>query len=512
MTDSQRISVRLTPDEALDLSRHLPNHLPAGTRDYRVVKRGIDARHKKVRVQLTVEIASDGMLPPLETNLPEPMQATGHKVVVVGAGPAGLMAAYALLSQGITPVIVERGAAFPDRHQGVKRLRQRGEVVGAPPLTCGLGGAGTYSDGKLMTRRSGHATRQAMAIMAHFGNAPDLLIASHPHVGSNKLPALVDGLRRYLEDGGATFYFGATATGLVTRDGQTAGVALAGGGEVVGDAVVLAPGNSARMLFAGLLRGGVAMEPKPFAMGVRVEHQRAWVDQTQYGAFADHPALGAARYALAFSDLPRAVYSFCMCPGGHLLPTPPEPDHLAVNGMSHAARSGRYSNAALVAAVGPGDWAEYDAGVLGGITFQKLVESRCFAVAGAYQAPAQRVTDFLAGRLSQNLPETTYRPGIVSHRLDLLLPKGVVDALRGGFGRADQKMRGYVQEECLLVAPETLTSTPLRLLRNEMLQSTSHPGLFPCGEGSGWSGGITSSAADGLRVGEMAARWVSGRL
>jgi len=422
------------------------------------------------------------------------------------------MAAYSLIQAGVVPLVVDRGSAFPTRHEHVRNLRQKGQLDGAPALTCGLGGAGTYSDGKLMTRRSSPATRKALSLLAWFGEDPALMIESHPHVGSNKLPALVDGLRIYLEENGARFYFNTTVVGLTMRSGRVAGAAIDTGETIGGEAVVLAAGNSSRTLLGNLSIAGIAMEARPFAMGVRVEHSREWVDSAQYGEFAGHPALGAARYAFAFSRGPRAVYSFCMCPGGTLLPTPPEPGHLAVNGMSFANRSGQWSNAALVAATTPSDWTALDSTVMGGIALQRSIESRAFLAAGGYRAPAQRLTDFLAGRASTSLPESSYRPGLENLRVDHLITDEIVTALRTGFARADQKMRGYIQEEALVVAPETLTSTPIRILRNDLMQSKSHPGLFPCGEGSGWAGGITSSAADGLRTGEMAAGWVSGNL
>lgn len=510
MSATKRITIRLTPDEAAQHHRYILERLPPEAAHHRVVRRSVDARHGRVHLQYAVEYSCLEPLPLLVTPPAPPVRQKGHRVVVVGAGPAGLMAAYALVQAGVTPLVLERGSDFPTRHEQVRSLRRHGEMEAAPALTCGLGGAGTYSDGKLMTRRSSASTRQAMALFAWFGNNPDLVVDSHPHVGSNKLPQLVDALRRYLEEQGASFYFNTTVTGLTVSGGRVTGVAIVGGETVAAEAVVLASGNSARPLLASLHGAGVAMEPRPFAMGVRVEHAREWVDHTQYGDDAGHPMLGAARYAFAFSGGPRAVYSFCMCPGGHLLPTPPEAEHLAVNGMSFAKRSGHWSNAALVAATTPLDWAAIDSSALGGISLQRAIESKAYAVGGGYLAPAQRLPDFLAGRVSGTLPESSYLPGIVSARVDQMLPEAIVEALRGGFAQAEQKMRGYIQAEALVVAPETLTSTPVRLLRNDLLQSRSHPGLFPCGEGSGWAGGITSSAADGLRAGELAAGWVSG--
>ncbi len=508
MTAPTRTTVRLTPDEALEEARHLPAHLPPDTAFFRVVRRAVDARHKKVRIEVTVELWAEEPPPSLLTAPVDPGPVGGPEVVVVGAGPAGLMAAFALLQAGLVPVVVERGSSLRVRHERVKKLRLWGDLDGAPALTCGLGGAGTYSDGKLLTRRSGPAVRRALALMAWFAQDDGLLVDSHPHVGSNRLPGMVDALRLYLEERGGRFLFETEAASLELRGGRVVGVRTPDGTPVLGEAVILAPGNSARALYAAMAAQGVAMEAKAFAAGFRLEHPRAWVDEAQYGALAGHPALGAARYALAFPKLSRAVYSFCMCPGGHLLPTPPEPGHLAVNGMSFSSRASKWSNAALVAAVTPEDWAALDPSPLGGVTWQRSIEAACYAVAGDYSAPAQRLTDFVAGRPSVDLPVSSYRPGLAAARVDELLPPAVVQALREGVRLADEKLRGYLQEEAVVVAPETLTSAPLRLLRDGETESPSHPGLHPCGEGCGWSGGITSSAADGLVVGERVSRAV----
>jgi uncharacterized protein len=504
MPPPETITLRLTPDQALQPDSHIRTALPTGRAYHQLIRRSIDARGKKVVVQLTVAALTSP--PPSRSEAPPELESTagpGTPVLVVGSGPAGLGAAFALQQRGLHPIVLDRGAPFPTRHREARALRLNGVLeTDSAPYTCGLGGAGAYSDGKLYTRRGGANVARAMRLMAWFAGDEHLLVEAQPHVGSNRLPQLVERMRSHLEERGARFLFAREATGLLVRDGRVTGLQLADGEEMEAAAVVLAPGNSSRGLLATLHRQGVAMEAKSFAVGMRVEHPRSLIDDIQHGEYAGHPALGAARYSFAFSRLPRPVYTFCMCPGGHLLPTPPERQHLAVNGMSFASRSSKFSNAAIVAAVSPEDWPEESGSPLNGIAFQRLIEARCFNEGGGgYLAPAQRLTDFMAGRKG-DLPECTYRPGVAPAELGRLLPAPVVEALREGLRRAGQRMPGYLTGEAIVVAPETLTSSPCRILRNENLESPSHTGLFPCGEGSGWAGGITSSFADGLAAGD----------
>lgn len=502
MNALRTITLRLTPDQSLDPEKHILAALPADCAHYQVTRRSIDARGGKVVVQFLVAAldAPPGamLMPP-----PEPATGEGPAILVVGAGPAGLGAACALQQRGLRPIVLDRGAPFPARHREARALRLNGRLEGTvPPFTGGLGGAGAYSDGKLFTRRGGATVSRAMHLMAWFANDESLLVEAHPHVGSNRLPQLVERMRVFLEERGARFLFAREAVELVLGDGRVRGLRLSDGEEMEAAAVVLAPGNSSRTLIAALHDQGVAMEARPFAVGLRVEHPRKLIDGIQYGDLAGHPALGAARYSFAFSRLPRPIYTFCMCPGGHLLPTPPEAEHLAVNGMSFASRSSKFSNAAVVAAVSPDDWPDDRDSPLAGIAFQRRIEAECFARGGGgYLAPAQRLTDFLVGRKG-DLPECTYRPGVTPADLAALLPAPIVEALREGLRRAGQRLPGYLTDEAILVAPETLTSSPVRILRHRNGESLSHPGLFPCGEGSGWAGGITSSFADGLEVGD----------
>ena len=507
----QRLNLDLTPDQFQRLEETLRSHriVPEGLA-WRLVRVTQDSRHHHVRFLVTLDAGEPGELPP---ELPDPRlpvrRPKGRSVVVVGAGPAGLMAAISLVERGITPRIVEQGAPFPHRHALSRSLRVFGKLEAAPAMTCGLGGAGTYSDGKLFTRKASVHVRRALGLLAWFGQDASILVEAHPHVGSNRLPRLIDRIREYLEENGARFFFHTRVTGLLVRDGRVTGVTIESGEKIEGEAVVLAPGNSARSLFEALHRQRVRMASKPFAVGMRVEHPRALIDSVQLGRSAGHPACGAARYSFAFSNLPRAVYSFCMCPGGYVIPTPPEPDHLAVNGMSHSTRSSPFSNAAVVAAVSPEDWPELGDSPLGGIEFQRRLEHLAFkAGGGTYHAPAQRLTDFLAGRVSATLPDASYHPGLTPADLTAILPPPVIAALKAGIERADRRIRGYLSDQAVAIGLETLTSTPLRILRDAGGFSPSHPGLFPCGEGSGWAGGITSSAADGLACGEQVALWL----
>jgi uncharacterized FAD-dependent dehydrogenase len=497
-----RHNIILTPDELLDLPGSLRQRFPGGAR---VVRCALDARHRKVRFLLTVE---EG--PEVPGSGAEPIRRaklhTGRSVVVVGAGPAGLFAALSLLERGVTPVVLDRGAAFPERHLAARDLRLKGELKAAPAMTCGLGGAGTYSDGKLHTRKRTADTTRVIDLLAWFARDPWLTVDTHPHIGSNRLPRAVQRIRDFIEAAGGRFFFRTEVDSLVLKGGRTIGVRIGTGEVVRGDAVVLAPGNSARGLFERLASQFVAVESKPLAVGVRVEHPRTVIDTIQLGAHAGHPACGAARYAFAVTAGGRGVYSFCMCPGGYVIPTPPDTGRLSLNGMSFATRSSAWSNAAVVVTVSSADWGTHSP--LAGVAFQRSLEEACLAGGGGgFRAPAQRLTDFMKQRPSRSLPEVSYKPGVVPYEVFRLLPGFVADGIRAGVTQADRQMRGYLTSEAVVIGVETMTSSPVRFPRSPEMMSLSHPGLFPCGEGSGWAGGITSSAADGLAAGALASAW-----
>jgi uncharacterized FAD-dependent dehydrogenase len=475
---------------------------------WRVARRSLDARRRRrlewvlsidVRRAGAPDFSPIGQAPAYR----EPARS-GPPVVIVGAGPAGLFAATALTEAGIPVEVIDRGAGFPARHHHVAALRRRGVFDPESNYRFGLGGAGTYSDGKIFTRKRGPAVREVLARLAWLGDNEGYAVDARPHVGTNRLVPLLERLRGGLADAGVVFRFDTRVEGLRLREGRVRGVRTRTG-DLDAAAVILAPGNAARDTYLWLDAAGVSMAARGFAVGVRVEHPRALIDGIQHGALAGHPELDAAEYRLAFQSGGRGVYTFCMCPGGHVLPVPAEPGGLAINGMSHAARASAWSNAALVTTVGPADWDGED--VLAGMRFQRRLEAAAAAAGGGgCHAPAEDLPSFLAGAGRPHLPASSYRPGLVPADLGALLPAALGEALREGLRAADRTMRGYTTAEACVIGLETTTASPVQILRGEDLASVSHPGLHPCGEGAGYAGGITSSAADGLATGRAVAR------
>jgi len=475
---------------------------------WRVARRSLDARRRRQLqwvLSMDVRRAGDPEFSPFG-QAPSYREAgrDGPPVVIVGAGPAGLFAATALTEAGVPVEIIDRGAGFPKRHLHVRDLRRDGVFDPESNYRFGLGGAGTYSDGKIFTRKRGPAVREILARLAWLGEDDRYAVDARPHIGTKRLVPLLERLRAGLAEAGVAFRFDTWVEGLRVHQGRVRGVRTTAG-DLDAAAVILAPGNAARDTFGWLDAAGVAMAARGFAVGVRVEHPRDLIDGIQHGAVAGHPELEAAEYRLAFQSGDRGVYTFCMCPGGHVLPVPAEADALAINGMSHAARASAWSNAALVTTVGPEDWDGSD--VLAGVRFQQRLERAAHAAGGGgCVAPAERITSFVAGGKGAGLPRSSYRPGLVPAKVGALLPNTLRDALRQGLRRADEIMRGFITREACVIGLETTTASPVQILRDRELASVSHPGLHPCGEGAGYAGGITSSAADGLAVGRAVAR------
>ena len=478
----------------------------------RLLKHSLDARQRAVKVQLRLEVAIDEPLAPepeLKWSAP-PLPSSARTVVIVGCGPAGMFAALRCLELGLKPIVLERGKDASARRFDLAPILRQGVVIEDSNYCFGEGGAGTFSDGKLYTRatKRGPVARVYEILVAH-GAPRRILTDAHPHIGSNLLPNVVKAMRASILEGGGEVRFQTKVTGLITAGDRLHGVVTASGEEITGDAVILATGHSARDIYRLLAEKGVLLERKPFAVGVRIEHPQPFIDAQQYHLSKDEPRsdlLPAARYAVATKIDDRGVHSFCMCPGGFIVPASTENDEVVVNGMSLARRDSPFANSGLVVTVEPEDTDSFskEHGVLSGIAYQKALEVAAKQAGGGGQvAPGQRVADFLAGRISADLPKTSYHPGGNPAPLHEILPTGIVRRMQSGLRLFDRKIRGYAGKEALLLGFETRTSSPVRIPRRD--DSLEHPelkGLYPCGEGAGYAGGIVSAALDGMRVAE----------
>lgn len=483
----------------------------------RLLKDSIDARRRPICRQLRLLVGVDEELPPAELPRREyvPVAAGAPRVIIVGSGPGGLFAALRCLELGLCPIVLERGRDVFARSLDLQPLHC-GESVDEESNYCfGEGGAGTFSDGKLFTRatKRGPVMEVYETFVAH-GASPDILTDAQPHLGSDKLPDIIKAMRNSILTAGGEVHFSTRVNGLLrSADGRRlCGVRSADGREWVGKAVILATGHSARDVYRMLHEEGLSLEGKTFAVGVRIEHPQALVDAAQYHLRPGEPrpqGLPAARYTLATNVEDRGVHSFCMCPGGHIVPAATANDEVVVNGMSLSARNSPWANSGFVVTVKPEDAAAYTAshGVLAGLAWQKALEVATSQAGGGRQkAPAQRVTDFLAGRVSATLPESSYQPGLTSWDLNELLPSFVSRRMKVGLQFFNRKLRGFAGEEALLIGCETRTSSPLRIPRDSTtLQHVDLPGLYPCGEGAGYAGGIVSAALDGRRCAEAVA-------
>ncbi len=428
--------------------------------------------------------------PPAERRLPLP-----ERPIIVGAGPAGLFCALHLAQLGYRPLILERGKPVPERADDVERLWGEGELDPESNMQFGEGGAGTFSDGKLTTGKRDPLHEEILASLVEAGAPEDIAYQAKPHIGTDRLRRVVTRLRARIEELGGEVRFGARMDELLLRGNEIIGVRL-GRETLPTRAVILAIGHSARDTYAMLQRAGVAMEPKPMAIGLRIEHPRAFIDTAQYGTEAAN-LLPAADYHLTHRHGGLAVYSFCMCPGGHVVCSASEPERLVTNGMSYHARNAPHSNSALVVSVHPDRLGWQDP--LDGIAFQREIEGRAYrAGGGGYIAPAQCASDFVGGVGTACRTPTSYRPGVAPASMDDVLPPAACDALRGALRAFDRRIPGFI-DEGVLIAAETRTSSPVRLLRDENWASDSTRGLYLLGEGAGYAGGIMTCALDAVR-------------
>jgi hypothetical protein len=486
-----------------------------GTPVVRMLRRSVDARARQARVQVRAAVWHGEPPEPVisyERAFPDVRQA--DPVVIVGAGPAGMFAALRLIEQGLRPILVERGSDVRARRRDLAAIN-KDQVVNPESNYCfGEGGAGTYSDGKLYTRSTKRGDfRRILEIFVAHGATEEILVDAHPHIGTNKLPQIVTAIRESILEAGGQVLFNTKVTDLWLADGEVRGVVLHTGEKLAGLGVILATGHSARDVFHLLQRRGVPIEAKPFALGVRIEHPQQLIDQFQYHCADRGPYLPASAYSLVsqaeYRGKAKGVFSFCMCPGGFIVPAATAPGEVVVNGMSPSRRNSKFANSGIVVSVDEEDWQPFQqAGPLAGLAFQQQVEQLACQLAGNTQhAPAQRMVDFVNKKVSTTLPETSYQPGLASLPLDEVLPPQIAHRLRRGFQDFGQKMRGYLTNEAVIVGVESRTSSPVRIPRD--WDTCEHPQvkrLFPCGEGAGYAGGIASAAMDGERCADALAK------
>lgn len=501
---SKKIGRELLDEDVLPLAAKALGCKPQMVGEWRVVRRSVDAR-KEPLYRYRVAVVRKGE--DFEEYVTEPYLdvASAEPVLIVGAGPAGMFAALKLLTRGYKPVILERGKDVHARKFDIARLSREGLVDTDSNYCFGEGGAGTFSDGKLFTRSSKRGDiREVLHQLVQFGADPDILVSAHPHIGSDKLPQIVENIRKCIVGHGGEYHFGCRVEDIVRKaDGSYELKAPCG--SFSARKVILACGHSARDIYRLFVSRGWAVEAKGFALGVRVEHPQWLINKIQYhGKW--QPFMPTAEYAFVTQIEGRGVFSFCMCPGGILVPSSTEPGELVLNGMSNSARNSKWANAGVVVSVEPEDLPHYQKyGPLSSLEFQRDVERSMFDFSSSFKAPAQRMMDFCRRVPSANLPASSYHPGTVPAPLHELLPENISLRLKYAFPYVGNKlMHGYYSNEALLLGVESRTSSPVRLPRDpQTLEHVDLPGLYPCGEGAGYSGGIVSSALDGIRCAEQ---------
>jgi len=512
----KELEIKLLPAEAADENvvrqRAISKSKLKGVQDVRVLRRSIDARGRQPFFRLRVAVYAGEPYQP-EPALLSQLQPVEDKreVIIVGAGPAGYFAALELIELGIKPVIFDRGKDVRTRRRDLRAIQQFGEVNPHSNYCYGEGGAGTYSDGKLYTRshKRGNIDK-ALKLLVEHGAVSDILVDAHPHIGSNKLPKVVANIRETILHYGGAIHFDSPVTDFIMQGMEMKGVVVNGNAEHFAEAVILATGHSARDIYALLHKHGIKIEAKPFALGVRIEHPQPLIDKIQYNQSPREAHLPASSYRLACQIKGRGVFSFCMCPGGLVVPAATAPGEIVVNGMSMSRRDSPYANSGTVVSVEVEDLKPYEQeGVFAGLAFQKAVEQRMFhAGDGSQKAPAQRLTDFAEGKLSDSLSGSSYIPGLFSAPLHELLPERIASRLRAGVKEFGKKMKGYYTSEANVIGTESRTSAPVRIPRNR--QTYMHEevtGLFPAGEGAGYAGGIISAAMDGQNVARAIAKY-----
>lgn len=470
------------------------------------IRESLDARKKDIKIVLKVNVyINENYVPESDIKSSYKSVKNSKSVIIVGAGPAGYFAALELIEVGIKPVIFERGKDVQARRVDLRQIQQFANVNPDSNYCFGEGGAGTYSDGKLYTRSTKRGdVKKVLKILVEHGSKPEILYQAHPHIGSNKLPVVVKNIRDTILSHGGEIHFDSLVTDLIIKDSKILGVVVNNNTEYFGESVILATGHSSRDIFQLLYDKKVKIESKPFAIGVRIEHHQNLIDNIQYGENIRDDYLPASNYSLVTQAENRGVFSFCMCPGGFIVPSATAPGEIVLNGMSLSKRDSKYANSGIVVAIENEDLSDYEKyGPLAGLMYQKDVEQKTFNFSGdkSQKAPAQRLTDFINGKVSSDLASTSYIPGIYSASLDEVLPENISKRLRLGLINFGKMMKGFMTNDANLIAVESRTSSPVKIPRdNKTLMHIEIVNLFPCGEGAGYAGGIVSAAIDGQNV------------
>ncbi len=477
----------------------------------RAIRRSIDARSKRVKINIEAEVYLNEGLPPLISYQRDYPNVSGaDPVIIVGFGPAGMFAALRLIELGYKPIVIERGSDVQKRRRDLAAINKEHKVNPESNYCFGEGGAGTYSDGKLYTRskKRGDIQKSLEILVAH-GATEEILIDAHPHIGTNKLPKVVQEIRESVLGAGGEILFDTKVIDFILEGDVMRGVVLGEGEKLLAEGVILATGHSARDIFHLLHEKDILVEAKPFAMGVRVEHPQQLIDKIQYSCDDRGPYLPASSYSLVqqtfYQRIQRGVFSFCMCPGGFIVPAATNPGEVVVNGMSPSRRDSRYANSGIVTAIELEDLRGYERfGPLAGLEFQKELEQRaCLMAGGTQAAPAQPLIDFLNDKVSSTLNDTSYQPGLSSIDMSELLGENMTSRLKDGFRGFGKRMRGYLTNEAQIVGVESRTSSPVRIPRDkDSCEHLTIKRLYPCGEGAGYAGGILSAAMDGQKCAE----------
>jgi uncharacterized FAD-dependent dehydrogenase len=505
----QELLLQVTPEMAVNnqlIKEQVAKLIRVGVADIKhisILKRSIDARQKAIKFNLKVAIyfQEDDFVQE-KIQLPDYKNVSNSpEVIVVGAGPAGLFAALQLIELGLKPIVIERGKDVRGRRRDLKAINLEHIVDEDSNYCFGEGGAGTYSDGKLYTRskKRGDVTR-ILELLVGFGASDDILIEAHPHIGTNKLPNIIQDIREKIIEMGGLVLFETRLTDIIIKNNEVQGIVTRSGDTILSNKIILATGHSARDIFELLDRKKVFIEAKPFALGVRAEHPQSLIDSIQYSCDYRGELLPPAPYSIVKQVGGRGMYSFCMCPGGVIAPCATSPGEVVTNGWSPSKRDQATANSGIVIELKLEDFAPYSKfGALAGLEFQKCIEQKAWHLAGETQkVPAQRMVDFTKNQVSSDIPKTSYVPGTTSVEMGAVFPGFLSQILREGFSEFGKSMKGYLTNEAILHAPESRTSSPVRIPRDVIsLEHLQIKGLYPCGEGAGYAGGIISAAIDG---------------